>query len=224
MPDSHTIEAGTYIKHEIENSIIPRLISNKGYLDRGIRVCRWAKLIRKDLLLENIKYCNTKLTIGEDMNIMVPLIVKAQGIKILEENYIYHYRMNPESIMKRMSPTMWTQVELLYVTMRDIIRDLKSANLEQQLQMDFVDLTIMTLERELQQLSLKTDNWRSFMKSENKQIVYEHLNVNRYTGSKRYVVTLIAGYSNLKYIRTKALCVLRNTIRQIKMKIKRLGK
>ena len=45
---------------------------------------------------------------------MFPIILETSSIDILSEQYLYHYRSNDSSIMKKVSPEMFSKVELLY--------------------------------------------------------------------------------------------------------------
>ena len=114
IPDDHTVKPGFYNKKRIENEIFPVLINDGKPLSRGVRICRWAKLINKELLVNNLFWTDDQITIGEDLNIMFPIILETSSIDILSEQYLYHYRSNDTSIMKKVSPEMFSKVELLY--------------------------------------------------------------------------------------------------------------
>ena len=209
FPDKHSIKSGIYKRDRIYTEIIPSLISNSGFMDRGIRICRWAKLIRRELLLNNIHHCDCRLTIGEDMNIMVPTIFNANGIQILDEAYIYHYRMNPDSIMKKMSPNMWKQVELLYKKMCDVCDELDSSSLRKQLEVDFMDLTIMVVEKELRQLSFIKTNLNSALNSRYLSCVLSENRLDRYQGIKSGIAKIITHYTEFDYLKIKLLCIIK---------------
>ena len=220
VQDKHSIPAGRYDRKGIEHEILPYLITNRGYLDRGIRICRWAKLISRDCIIANIKYCNTQLTIGEDMNIIVPTIANSESIYIAEGTFIYHYRMNNESMMKKLSPTMWNQVEKLYCTMNSVIRKLNVNILYNQLNIDFCDLTVMVIEKECRQLSLKQCNFVALKKSELYEYIKSNLDIQRYAGAKKNVAIAIMKNSSLAYIHAKFECMFKEVGKIIRLKVK----
>lgn len=220
IPDKHSIKSGVYVGDKIKSEIIPKLISNSGFMDRGIRICRWAKLIRRELLLKNVHYCDCRLTIGEDMNIMVPTIVSARGIQILENAYIYHYRMNPDSIMKKMSPTMWKKVELLFEKMSGVCAELDHKILRKQLEIDFLDMTIMVIEKELRHLSIKHINLDAVLNSKYYEFISSEINPQRYKGTKRKIACLLENYQKSEYIKIKLICILKQLLAILKTSLK----
>ena len=194
IPDDHTVKPGFYNKKRIENEIFPVLINDGKPLSRGIRICRWAKLINKELLVNNLFWTDDQITIGEDLNIMFPIILETSSIDILSEQYLYHYRSNDASIMKKVSPGMFGKVELLYEKEMQIANFYKRIyDFTNQITMDFCDLSMNIFIKEY-----KHDNsFENFEKAKNSKysrILKKNLNVFRYKKSER--VMAIALKSN----------------------------
>ena len=194
IPDDHTVKPGFYNKKRIENEIFPVLINDGKPLSRGVRICRWAKLINKELLVNNLFWTDDQITIGEDLNIMFPIILETSSIDILSEQYLYHYRSNDESIMKKVSPEMFSKVELLYEKEMQIANFYKKIyDFTNQITMDFCDLSMNIFIKEY-----KHDNtFENFEKakcSKYSRILKKKLNVCRYKKTER--VMAIAFKSN----------------------------
>lgn len=194
IPDDHTVKPGFYNKKRIENEIFPVLINDGKPLSRGVRICRWAKLINKELLVNNLFWTDDQITIGEDLNIMFPIILETSSIDILSEQYLYHYRSNDESIMKKVSPEMFSKVELLYEKEMQIANFYeKIYDFTNQITMDFCDLSMNIFIKEYKHDN-SFENFEKAKSSKYSRILKKNLNVFRYKKSER--VMAIAFKSN----------------------------
>lgn len=70
----------------------------------GPSICRWDKLYRKSILLNNIDFFNEKVSLAEDFNANIPVILDANKIVLLPNFTPYHYRYNPKSIVNTINP------------------------------------------------------------------------------------------------------------------------
>ncbi len=194
IPDDHTVKPGFYNKRRIENEIFPVLINDGKPLSRGVRICRWAKLINKELLVNNLFWTDDQITIGEDLNIMFPIILETSSIDILSEQYLYHYRSNDASIMKKVSPEMFSKVELLYEKEMQIANFYKRLyDFTNQITMDFCDLSMNIFIKEYKHDN-SFENFEKAKSSKYSRILKKNLNVFRYKKSER--VMAIALKSN----------------------------
>lgn len=84
------IESGFYegpTLKELHSQMIPLL--GKNYISPA----RWNKIIKRDLLLSNIKYCDVRVSSGEDVNIMLPCLLSCKRFYYVDEPlYYYEYR------------------------------------------------------------------------------------------------------------------------------------
>lgn len=99
-------------KKEIETKLYPSLLNNSHFFGRDICFSRWGKLIKSNLVRENINYCNTQISFGEDVNIMFSIFLDCESI-YFEQGIYYHYRQNENSIMHSYKKNMYEQVEIL---------------------------------------------------------------------------------------------------------------
>ncbi|NFL87188.1 glycosyltransferase family 2 protein [Clostridium botulinum] len=149
---------GKYNRQAIENLIFPGLINNGSYQGRGLAPARWGKLMKRFLIERNIKYCNTAISYGEDLNIMFPIFVDCESLYILKDNNAcYHYRINPTSIICAYNRTMYQQIKTLYPILYKINYEKKTYNFKNQIQADYVAAIIQCYKNELMNSSkLKT--------------------------------------------------------------------
>lgn len=86
-------------------------------------ICRWDKLYKRDILLQNIDYFNEKVSLAEDFNTNVPVILDARKIVLLPNFTPYHYRFNPKSIMNTINPRAFYNVKELGDACTKIIKE-----------------------------------------------------------------------------------------------------
>lgn len=83
------IEEGYYSGNDIKlihSSIFP---SSHGHYLSPSRCC---KLIRKNIFVDNLKYCDTSISSAEDVNIMVPVMLSAHSVYYLDEPLMYYVK------------------------------------------------------------------------------------------------------------------------------------
>lgn len=115
IPVKQALEPGVYDRKKLEELVFPVLLGKE---NRSIHFSRCMKLISKELILDNIPYCDPALTMGEDVGIMLPAMWDAQRIVIMEEGYHYHYRSVDASMVHKYNPGMCEKVNLLYDTLK----------------------------------------------------------------------------------------------------------
>lgn len=166
--DCHPVGSGIYDKDDIRKKIYPKLINNKGMINRSIRLTRWAKLIKKQLILQNIHYCNPEISMGEDLNIMFPVVLQCNKICILNDKGLYHYRCNESSIVKKYNKDEWIQVWRLFSALKTINEANMDYDFSEQITFNLFEMLVNTLNKEATK-STFTSNWDAY--SENVEAV-----------------------------------------------------
>ena len=93
-------EIGTYSGSKLINELYPIMINTGEFEKRGVPASRCSKLIRKELLINNIKYVYPRATYKEDFNIMYPTMMDANIISLIcVEKAAYCYRMTEGSML-----------------------------------------------------------------------------------------------------------------------------
>lgn len=200
IPDDHNVKPGYYDKKKIESNIFPVLINDGVPLSRGVRICRWAKLIKKELLIRNLFWTDNQITIGEDLNIMFPVIMEASSIDILPKQYLYHYRANDDSIMKKVSSDMFSKVELLYKKELEIATYYREIyDFTHKIKLDFCDLSINIFVKEY----IQNNSFENFMKaksSRNYKVLKQNMHPFRYKKSDRILAAAFKTNSVFSFI------------------------
>lgn len=114
-----SLEPDIYDRKRIEKKILPYLLGKE---ERIIHYSRCMKLISKEMILDNMQYTSEKLTMGEDAGIMIPVIMDAEYIVVMEDAFYYHYRFVDASMVHKYNALMYEKVEILYETLRKTIQ------------------------------------------------------------------------------------------------------
>ena len=107
----------------IRSDFIPEYCSS--YLDTNCKptICRWDKIYRKDILLNNFKYFDEKISMGEDFNTNIPVFLSAEKIVLIPDFYPYHYRDNPKSIVNTINKKAFYNIHYLADNLKQVCAD-----------------------------------------------------------------------------------------------------
>lgn len=88
------LEEGKYNKEKL-GEIMPLIFPSisKNYISPG----RWNKIIKKNIIEENLKYLDIRITSGEDANIILPCMMSIESMYYIAQP-LYHYISRETSI------------------------------------------------------------------------------------------------------------------------------
>jgi glycosyltransferase involved in cell wall biosynthesis len=174
---NHNIKDGNYYRDEYKDQIFPYLFYNKKYRDRGIYLTRWAKIFKRELIVENLKHCNNDLTIGEDVNILFPSILESKGMRILNNKFIYHYRQTNYSMMRKYDKNMLKKISLLKDELLRISRVFNEYDFDNAIINDFTSLFLLHIKRILifENLSNKMIKFKIFDSANDNGLIYRSI-------------------------------------------------
>ena len=113
-----TLLPGEYNKNQIYENILPYII---GLEKRHISLSRCMKLISRNLIEENEKYCDSNILMGDDSTITLPCIIDAERIYNMDHEAMYHYLYVNDSVVHRYDPNMFQNNKNLYNNYIDTI-------------------------------------------------------------------------------------------------------
>ena len=116
----HELPPGVYEGQDLETRVKSRLLGNER---RTISMSRCMKLFSRELIVDNLKFCNPAIKMGEDVNIVLPALLDCKRVVILEGALHYHYVYYPSSMVHKYDPSMYSGIRLLLGTIRDIFID-----------------------------------------------------------------------------------------------------
>ncbi len=150
IAQQHELAPGVYKGEELIK-IKQALLGNE---IRKISFSRCMKLISRELIEQNLHFCNQKIKMAEDVNIMLPVLLDAERIVILEKSYYYHYYYNRSSMVHKYDVGMYDNVKLLYQIIKQIISEKfqnNKAGLREMLQradMEYIFLLMLVIKNE----------------------------------------------------------------------------
>ena len=146
-----SMKPGVYDRDVIEEQLFPYMLGNE---ERRIHGSRCMKLISKGLLLENLEYADLKVSMGEDLFLIILAILDAKRIVVVEEGYYYHYRFLESSLVHKYKPQMYGEIGSLYeqlqrVIEHKVIREEQKKMFLEELQREYIFLFFFVLKNEL---------------------------------------------------------------------------
>lgn len=116
---------------------------------RPVIMSRCMKLIDRRLIEDNLKYCDTRIRMAEDVNITLPALLDCERLTILEDGYFYHYRTVGDSIAHKYNQGLMDNIDLVYVTFSRIYEDKHVFNYKRQMDREYVRMLFLELKNEL---------------------------------------------------------------------------
>lgn len=96
----NNIEQGFYQGEELKKEVYTRMLYYDGFYRFGVLQYVWSKLYRKDSVREIIDLLDNRISNGEDVSFVYPLLLKVNSVYISNECF-YHYRINQESMTNK---------------------------------------------------------------------------------------------------------------------------
>lgn len=145
-PVRHELAPGVYAGAELDEKIKKQLLGNER---RTVSMSRCMKLFSRELITENMRFCNPKIRMGEDVNIVLPALCDADRVVIMQDAHYYHYYFNPASMVHRYDAHMQDGIRELIGTIRSVFVDKQPENWQEQWIKECVWLTMLTVKNEL---------------------------------------------------------------------------
>ena len=113
------LRPGIYEKEALE-AVFPVLL---GQEVRPVSFSRCMKLISRELILDNLCYCDQRIRMGEDVNIMLPALIDTKRLVILEDAFYYHYYFNESSMVHRYDKELVSNIQILMTCIRRVMEE-----------------------------------------------------------------------------------------------------
>ena len=102
------LDTGIYDGKRLEH------IKNNYFNNINIQNSRCLKVFRKQMVVDNLKYIDEAVVLGEDMTITVPVILDSRKIFVNQEYFGYHYRIQTSSMSHSLKKGQVDNYFLLY--------------------------------------------------------------------------------------------------------------
>lgn len=99
---------GIYEGNKLQTEIKNRLLGRE---QRTLPISRCMKLYEKSVFEGNEQYCDTKIHMGEDFNLVYPALLDCSRLVVMEDGLFYHYRYVESSMVHSYNPDILDSVE-----------------------------------------------------------------------------------------------------------------
>lgn len=145
------IKVKFYSRLEMERELFPVLLYGGDFHKRGVPCSRCGKLIKKELMINNLKYASDNTTYGEDLNITFPMLLDAGSVDMIEDNTcLYMVRKNPDSMTRAYDRNMLHSIEHVYDSLFKIALEKNEIGIfESQILADYLAASVQYYKNEL---------------------------------------------------------------------------
>ncbi len=147
----HGAAPGVYTGDELENKIRSRIIGNE---KRTVIMSRCMKLIPRRIMEKNLHYCDPKLKMGEDVSIMLPVLLDIKRLNLLPGAYDYHYMFRHQSMVHKFDQDMYENMQCLRTVITQVLRDKEIPDGDAMCGLEYFFLFLLVMKNELR----NTDN------------------------------------------------------------------
>ena len=142
----HGLEPGIYEGERLQGEVKENLL---GHENRKISMSRCMKLFSRSLIEDNLKYSNPHITMGEDVNIVLPALLDCRRVVIMEGALFYHYFYNDTSMVHKYDAGMYEGIKTLYRTIKEIYKAKGRESGEIQADKEYIYLLLLALKNEI---------------------------------------------------------------------------
>lgn len=142
----HELAPGVYEGKRLETEVKTELLGNER---RTVSMSRCMKLFSRELITDNLQFCNPELRMGEDVIIVLSALCDCRRLVILKDALYYHYFYNPASMVHKYDPKMAEGIRELNRTIRIILEAKKVENGKTQQERESIYLTMLSVKNEL---------------------------------------------------------------------------
>lgn len=146
IPVTMPLKPGIYEGVKLQKEIKDELLGNE---ERIIPMSRCMKLYEKSLFEDVEKFCDTSLRMGDDFNLIYPVLLNSRRIVIMEQALFYHYRYVEDSIVHAYDPAMKDSIEGWYQAMKKVIQEKNVPDSEAALNREYCYMMMLVMKNEL---------------------------------------------------------------------------
>ncbi len=122
------LEDGFYDRERMEKEIFPRLLASfdKDKQENNIRWCNWLRIYKKSLINEHKITFDKRFRRCQDLPFTFECTIHANSYYYLGSEYLYHNRMNYESLSKGYTKNMWGLIKPLVEYLWNVVDNYKT--------------------------------------------------------------------------------------------------
>lgn len=133
-----------YHRKELEE-LFPTLINDGRFFGRMLQPARVTKLYRRELVEHNMELCREEVTVGEDMQLTLPVLLDAKSMSVVKDFYPYHYWFNQKSMTGKYDPNYLDKIKVMEKRLKEISAEKGIYDFAPQITNDFLGLAVIGL-------------------------------------------------------------------------------
>ncbi len=134
-----------YYDRKALEGLFPTLINDGRFFGRTLQPARVTKLIRRELVEKNMALCDERVSVGEDLQLTLPVLLEAQSMSVVLEFYPYHYWYNQNSMTGKHDPNYLAKIKIMKERLEAISKEKGIYDFAPQLTNDFLGLAVIGL-------------------------------------------------------------------------------
>lgn len=121
----------------------PKLINDGHFFGRTLQPARVTKLYKRQLVLENMELCNERVSVGEDLQLTLPVLLDADSMSVVQNFYPYHYWYNQNSMTGKHDVRYLEKIKIMKESLEKISQEKGAYDFQAQLVNDFLGLAVI---------------------------------------------------------------------------------
>lgn len=134
-----------YYDRKALEALFPTLLNDGSFFGRMLQPARVTKLYRRTLVEKNMPLCKEEVTVGEDLQLTLPVLLDADSMSVVKDFYPYHYWFNQKSMTGKYDPTYLEKIKVMEKRMKEISADKNCYDFAPQITNDFLGLAVIGL-------------------------------------------------------------------------------
>lgn len=141
-----TAAPGVYTGSKLINELQYELI---GHEHRPVFLSRCFKLFSAELVRQNLYLVDTSIRMGDDVNMVTPILLDAKRVVILKDAHYYHYVFYPDSLVHAYDPGLYNDCVRLRNCLYAILTEKYILNAKVKVEREFLFLFLLVIKAEL---------------------------------------------------------------------------
>ena len=141
-----SLKPGIYEGTRLQKEVKDELLGNE---ERVIPMSRCMKLYERSVFEGVEAFCDMSLRMGDDFNLIYPVLLNCRRIVIMEQAFYYHYRYVEDSIVHGYDPAMKDSIEGWYQAMEKIMREKNVTDSDHKLNREYCYMMMLVMKNEL---------------------------------------------------------------------------
>lgn len=146
VQEDNAASPGTYTGERLQKEIRERILGNE---HRLILVSRCVKLFSRQLILNNARWCDASIRMGDDLNVVIPALLDAERIVIMDHAFYYHYIYDQASLVHSYDPGMYQNMVRLREIIGEFLREKMVPDADRMADREFLVLLFSVMKNEL---------------------------------------------------------------------------